>query len=179
MSTVHTIDGVVLIEFESTAHISADGHDYFTLSKQSVHHLQSASSLHSLGDAATAEIRALTGLDRVIAYRRATGRFDATYGVAGLTMLAAAGRFGSSLRSHFIRAPAVEAGVMWSSTTPVASTANMTKAERCLPSSALARTTFSSAPAIGKKAEPPQWLAAREPPTAMTCCWERSPSPPR
>jgi len=40
--TVHNIDGVVIIEFQSTAHISADGHDYFTLSKQSVHHLQSA-----------------------------------------------------------------------------------------------------------------------------------------
>jgi len=67
--TVHTIDGVVIVEFESTAHTTADGHDYFTLIKQSVHRLQSASSLQALGDAATAEIRALTGLDRVMVYK--------------------------------------------------------------------------------------------------------------
>jgi len=67
--TVHTIDGVVIVEFEATAHTAADGPDYFSLIKQSVHRLQSASSLQALGDAAAAEIRGLTGLDRVMVYK--------------------------------------------------------------------------------------------------------------
>ncbi len=67
--TVHTVDGVVIVEFESTAHSAADGPDYFSLIKQSVHRLQSASSLQVLGDVTTAEIRALTGLDRVMVYK--------------------------------------------------------------------------------------------------------------
>ncbi|WP_411281578.1 ATP-binding protein [Gemmatimonas sp.] len=67
--TVHTIDGAVIVEFESTAHTAVDGRDYFTLIKQSVARLQSASSLQALGDAAATEIRALTGLDRVMVYK--------------------------------------------------------------------------------------------------------------
>ncbi|WP_373060535.1 ATP-binding protein [Gemmatimonas sp.] len=67
--TVHTIDGVVIVEFEATAHSAVDGPDYFSLIKQSVHRLQSASSVQALGNAATAEIRALTGLDRVMVYK--------------------------------------------------------------------------------------------------------------
>jgi len=67
--TVHTIDGVVVVEFESTAHTAADGLDYFSLIKHSVARLQSTSSLQALGDAAAAEIRALTGLDRVMVYK--------------------------------------------------------------------------------------------------------------
>ncbi len=67
--TVHTIDGGVIVEFEATAHSAADGPDYFSLIKQSVHRLQGASSLQALGDTATAEIRALTGLDRVMVYK--------------------------------------------------------------------------------------------------------------
>ncbi len=67
--TVHTIDGAVIVEFEATAHTAADGPDYFSLIKQSVHRLQSALSLQTLGDVAAAEIRALTGLDRVMVYK--------------------------------------------------------------------------------------------------------------
>ncbi len=67
--TVHTVDGVVIVEFESTAHTAADGPDYFSLIKQSVTRLQSASSLAALGNAAATEIRALTGLDRVMVYK--------------------------------------------------------------------------------------------------------------
>ncbi len=67
--TVHAIDGVLIVEFESTAHLATDGLDYFSLIKNSVARLHGASSLQALSDAATAEIRSLTGLDRVMVYR--------------------------------------------------------------------------------------------------------------
>ncbi len=67
--TVHTIDGAVIVEFEATAHSAVNGPDYFSLIKQSVHRLQSTLSLQALGDAAATEIRALTGLDRVMVYK--------------------------------------------------------------------------------------------------------------
>ena len=67
--TVHTVDGVVIVEFEATSHTAGGGLDYFSLIKSSVHRLQAASSLQALSDTATAEIRALTGLDRVMVYK--------------------------------------------------------------------------------------------------------------
>jgi len=67
--TVHTTEGVVIVEFEATAHTATNGPDYFSLIKLTVARLQSAASLQALGDAATAEIRALTGMDRVMVYK--------------------------------------------------------------------------------------------------------------
>ena len=67
--TVHTIDGVILVEFETTARTAAQEPDYYALIKQSVSRLQQVTTLQALGDVATQEIRALTGLDRVMVYQ--------------------------------------------------------------------------------------------------------------
>jgi len=67
--TVHTTEGVVIVEFEATGHSAVNGPDYFSLIKQSVHRLQSVSSLQALGDTAVAEIRGLTRMDRVMVYK--------------------------------------------------------------------------------------------------------------
>ena len=67
--TVHTIDGVVIVEFETTARQGSQEPDYYALIKQSVARLQQVTTLQALGDVATEEIRALTGLDRVMVYQ--------------------------------------------------------------------------------------------------------------
>jgi chemotaxis family two-component system sensor kinase Cph1 len=66
---VHTIDGVVIVEFETTARTAPQEPDYYALIKQSVARLQQVTTLQALGDVATQEIRALTGLDRVMVYQ--------------------------------------------------------------------------------------------------------------
>jgi chemotaxis family two-component system sensor kinase Cph1 len=67
--TVHTIDDVIIIEFETTARTAVQEPDYYALIKQSVSRLQQVTTLQALGDVATQEIRALTGLDRVMVYQ--------------------------------------------------------------------------------------------------------------
>ena len=67
--TVHAIDDVIIVEFETTARTAAQEPDYYALIKQSVSRLQQVSTLQALGDVATQEIRALTGLDRVMVYQ--------------------------------------------------------------------------------------------------------------
>lgn len=67
--SVHTIDGVVILEFETTSRTAVPEPDYHALIKQVVARLQKTTTLQSLGDVATQEIRALTGLDRVMVYQ--------------------------------------------------------------------------------------------------------------
>ena len=67
--TVHTVDGAVLMEFEATARQPNSEQDYYGLIKHSVARLQGTLTLQALGNAATAEIRTLTGLDRVMIHK--------------------------------------------------------------------------------------------------------------
>ncbi len=67
--SVHTIDGVAIVEFEETDRAGKDAPDYLSRLKASVARLQQAASLQDLGDIAAAEVRALTGLDRVMVYQ--------------------------------------------------------------------------------------------------------------
>jgi len=63
---VHTIEGVVLLECEPA---SRDTPDYYGLVKKSVARMQATLTVAEFCRAATAEIRSLTGLDRVMVYR--------------------------------------------------------------------------------------------------------------
>jgi len=68
-ASVHTVDGVVVLEFEATGHQATEERNFYALIRRSVARLQRATTLSALGDIACAEIRALTGLDRVMVYR--------------------------------------------------------------------------------------------------------------
>lgn len=67
--TVHTIDGVAVLEFEPAG--QADGNDpnYYALLKKTVNRLQTALTLRQFCDIAAEEVRTLTGLDRVMVYK--------------------------------------------------------------------------------------------------------------
>ncbi len=67
---VHTSDGLVVLEFEATgrAEKNADG-DFFMLVTAAVSRLQAPSSVQVFCQQVAHEIRAITGLDRVMAYR--------------------------------------------------------------------------------------------------------------
>ena len=75
--TVHVIDGVAILECESTGRlgaVSADvgadvGADHFALVKKTVARLQSANSLLAFCALAADEIRAITGMHRVVVYK--------------------------------------------------------------------------------------------------------------
>ncbi len=67
--TVHTIDGVVVIELEATGRTDASEPNYYTLVKKTVTRLQTAETLQHFCDVAAEEVRALTGLDRVMIYK--------------------------------------------------------------------------------------------------------------
>ncbi len=67
--TVHTIDGVAILEFESTGHADAVDPNYYTSVKKTVARLQTASSLQQFCNSVADEIRELTGLDRVMVYK--------------------------------------------------------------------------------------------------------------
>ena len=67
--TAHTVDGVAVLEFEATGRIGAGEPDYYALVKKTVVRLQTAVTLREFCDVAVGEIRALTGLDRVMVYR--------------------------------------------------------------------------------------------------------------
>jgi len=68
-ASVHTVDGVVVLEFEATGREAGQQRDFYALIRRSVAQLQRATTLSELGDIACAEIRALTDLDRVMVYR--------------------------------------------------------------------------------------------------------------
>ena len=67
--SVHTINGVAIVEFEATDRGTGNGPDYFSMLTASVARLQQARDLQSLGDIAVEEVRAFTGLDRVMVYK--------------------------------------------------------------------------------------------------------------
>lgn len=67
--SVHLASGVVIVEFEPTGRGLAPQPDYYALLKTAVARLQNAASLQSLCTIAVDEVRALTGLDRVMVYR--------------------------------------------------------------------------------------------------------------
>lgn len=67
--SVHTMNGVAIVEFEATDRGTATLPDYFAKLTASVSRLQKAESLQGLGDIAVEELRALTGMARVMVYR--------------------------------------------------------------------------------------------------------------
>ena len=67
--TVHTVDGVAVLEFEATGHTGEPKPDYYALVKTTLAKLQSSSSLHQFCNVVANDIRALTGLDRVMIYK--------------------------------------------------------------------------------------------------------------
>lgn len=66
--TAHTIDGVVVLEFEPTI-MDAPECDHYALVRKTVARLQSAASLLQFCAVAAAELRELTGMDRVMVYK--------------------------------------------------------------------------------------------------------------
>jgi chemotaxis family two-component system sensor kinase Cph1 len=67
--TVHTIDGVAVLEFEATGLTDGGEPDYYALVKKTVNRLQTAETLQQFCDIAAEEVRHLTGLDRVMVYK--------------------------------------------------------------------------------------------------------------
>jgi light-regulated signal transduction histidine kinase (bacteriophytochrome) len=65
----HTIDGVGVLEFESTGRSDAGEPDYYALVKKTVTRLQGAKSLAQFCSLVTDEVRQLTGSDRVMVYK--------------------------------------------------------------------------------------------------------------
>lgn len=67
---VHTIDGVVVLEFESTGRADIHpGVDFFMMVQAAVGRLQAPSNVRDFCQQVTQEIHTITGLDRVMAYR--------------------------------------------------------------------------------------------------------------
>jgi chemotaxis family two-component system sensor kinase Cph1 len=67
--TVHTVDGVAVLEFETTGRTAAAVPDYYGLVRKTVARVQTAGSLKQFCDVVADEIRELTGLDRVMVYK--------------------------------------------------------------------------------------------------------------
>lgn len=68
--SVHTIDGVAVLEFEPTGREgNHPAPDYYVLLKSTVARLQTARTLRDFCQVVAEEVRALTGLDRVMVYR--------------------------------------------------------------------------------------------------------------
>jgi len=67
---VHTIDGVAVLEFETTGRTESHPEgNFFMMVQAAVGRLQTPSSINTFCQQVTQEIRAITGLDRVMAYR--------------------------------------------------------------------------------------------------------------
>src|ERR1700722_1405314 len=67
--TVHTADGVVLLEFETTGRSEGPTIDYYSLIKRATARLQASPTLADFCQAGAEEVRAATGLARVMVYR--------------------------------------------------------------------------------------------------------------
>jgi chemotaxis family two-component system sensor kinase Cph1 len=67
--TAHTIDGVAILEFESTGRLDPVNADSYSLVRRTIARLQTANSLLHLCTMAAEEIRHLTGMDRVMVYK--------------------------------------------------------------------------------------------------------------
>ncbi|UQA62555.1 ATP-binding protein [Polyangium aurulentum] len=69
-ATVHTNDGLALLEFEALGHDDrGNGLDHYTLVKTTVARLQAAGTVKAFCQVAAEEVRRITGLDRVMVYR--------------------------------------------------------------------------------------------------------------
>jgi two-component system, chemotaxis family, sensor kinase Cph1 len=66
--SLHKIDGLAVLECEPTAHEAAPP-DYYALVKKSVGRMSAAQTLSDFCRIVTEDVRALTGLDRVMVYR--------------------------------------------------------------------------------------------------------------
>jgi light-regulated signal transduction histidine kinase (bacteriophytochrome) len=67
--SLHTVDGLAVLECEPTAGAAAAAPDYYALVKKSVARMQGADTLAEFCRIVTDEVRSLTGLDRVMIYR--------------------------------------------------------------------------------------------------------------
>ena len=67
--TVHTADGVVVPEFESTGHTDTAEPDYYALVKTTVARFQTAGPVQELCSLVADEIRKITGHDRIMVYK--------------------------------------------------------------------------------------------------------------
>ena len=67
--TAHSVDGVVILEFESPRDANGSVPDYYKIATKTVARLQAAASLLELCEFAAQEIRGLTGIDRVMVYK--------------------------------------------------------------------------------------------------------------
>jgi len=67
--TIHTIEGVAVVEFEATGRSGSVEPDYYALVKKTVARMQTATTLQQFCDLTADEFRSLTGLDRVMVYR--------------------------------------------------------------------------------------------------------------
>lgn len=67
--TVHTVDGVALVEFECMERLDSDEVDYFARVKETCARLETTNDLIHFCRVAAEDIRALTGFDRVMVYR--------------------------------------------------------------------------------------------------------------
>jgi two-component system, chemotaxis family, sensor kinase Cph1 len=67
---VHTIGGVVVLELEATGRVGShtDG-DFFAMVKSAISRMQTAQGLREFCQRTAAEVRSITGLDRVMVYR--------------------------------------------------------------------------------------------------------------
>jgi two-component system, chemotaxis family, sensor kinase Cph1 len=67
--TAHTLGGVAVLELEATGRSEVGAPDYHALVRRSTARLQAAHALRELAHAICEEVRAITGLDRVMVYR--------------------------------------------------------------------------------------------------------------
>ncbi len=67
--TVHTVDGVAVVELEASGRTGTGVPDYYALVKKTVTRLQTARTLREFCDLTADEFRLLTGFDRVMVYR--------------------------------------------------------------------------------------------------------------
>jgi len=66
---LHTTQGLVILELEASARQAADAADFYAELQHAIARLQGARSLAELSQIACEEIRAITGLDRVMMYK--------------------------------------------------------------------------------------------------------------
>jgi light-regulated signal transduction histidine kinase (bacteriophytochrome) len=66
---LHSSGGMAVLEFEATRRAERPDDDYFMLVEAAVGRLQAPDSVRAFCQQVTAEVRAITGLDRVMAYR--------------------------------------------------------------------------------------------------------------
>ena len=67
---IHTIDNVVILEFEATERLAANSdRDYFSIVRLAVKRMQASNSLREFCQCVTEEVCTITGLDRAMVYR--------------------------------------------------------------------------------------------------------------